>query len=305
MSGEKKVHPRLKSNLHPRNKHRGRYDFKQLIKACPALASYVKLNDYQDESIDFFDPKAVKMLNRALLKHFYTIDNWDIPDGYLCPPIPGRSDYIHYVADLLASNDKIPTGKGVKCLDIGVGANCVYPLIGTQEYGWSFIGSDIDAVAIKSATSILDANPTLKSNIELRQQSSSTDMFKGIIKPGEKIDVSICNPPFYSSSAEAFESANRKLRNLKKKELVKVTRNFGGMANELWCKGGEKKFVSDMIFQSKEYSNNIGWFTTLLSKEANLKSTYPILKKVNATNVKTIPMGQGNKVSRILAWTFL
>lgn len=139
---EKKKHPQLKSRLHPLNKHRTRYDFKQLIGSFPALAPFVKLNKYQDESIDFSDAKAVKMLNSALLKQFYDIEFWDIPNGYLCPPIPGRADYIHHVAELLGSfkNEKIPKGASIKCLDVGVGANCVYPIIGNKEYGWSFIG---------------------------------------------------------------------------------------------------------------------------------------------------------------------
>ena len=43
------------------------------------------------------------MLNRAILMHHYGVKSWDIPAGYLCPPIPGRADYIHSVADLLAA----------------------------------------------------------------------------------------------------------------------------------------------------------------------------------------------------------
>ncbi|HQW01464.1 MAG TPA: RlmF-related methyltransferase, partial [Saprospiraceae bacterium] len=40
----KKEHPKEKSRLHPRNRHRERYDFKQLIAVCPELAPYVTLN---------------------------------------------------------------------------------------------------------------------------------------------------------------------------------------------------------------------------------------------------------------------
>jgi len=164
MLHKKKEYPKEKSSLHPRNRHRERYDFKQLIESCPELAQFVKINIYNDESIDFSDPEAVKMLNKALLKRYYEIDNWNIPQNYLCPPIPGRADYIHHIADLLCSNNygKIPTGEKIKCLDIGVGANCVYPIIGNKEYGWSFIGSDIDPVAIGSATKIIELNPSLK-----------------------------------------------------------------------------------------------------------------------------------------------
>ena len=99
---KKKEFPTEKQGLHPRNPHRERYDFGALVQSCPELAAFVIQNPYQDTSIDFFNPDAVKMLNRALLKHFYNIESWDIPPGYLCPPMPGRADYIHHAADLLA-----------------------------------------------------------------------------------------------------------------------------------------------------------------------------------------------------------
>ena len=149
---------KVKAELHVRNKHRERYDLDALVKSLPELKEYVILNKYDVESIDFANPAAVKALNKALLIHFYAVESWDIPEGFLCPPIPGRSDYIHIVADLLSGGDetKIPTGKKVKCLDIGTGANCVYPIIGVSEYDWNFIGSDIDPVSVDWAKGILD-----------------------------------------------------------------------------------------------------------------------------------------------------
>ncbi|RLD56809.1 MAG: 23S rRNA (adenine(1618)-N(6))-methyltransferase RlmF [Bacteroidetes bacterium] len=297
-----------KTNLHSRNRHRKRYDFKQLIASCPDLAQFVKLNKYDDESIDFSNPEAVKMLNKALLKYNYGINNWNIPPNYLCPPIPGRADYIHYIADLLggcAPKEKIPTGKKITCLDIGVGANCVYPIIGNKEYGWRFIGSDIDTLAIESATKIVELNQFKKDDIELRLQLNPKDIFKGIIIEGERIDLTICNPPFHSSMAEAQSATLRKVSNLKKKKITKPILNFGGQSNELWYEGGEKRFVSNMIRQSKEFANSCFWFSSLISKQSNLKSIYKLLTKVEAVDIKTIQMGQGNKISRIVAWTFL
>src|ERR1035437_1265681 len=102
---EKKVHPAIKTQLHPRNRHRERYDFTLLCKSYPDLKRYVALNAYNDESIDFSNAEAVKALNKALLKHYYDISFWDIPAGYLCPPIPGRADYIHHIAELLATTN--------------------------------------------------------------------------------------------------------------------------------------------------------------------------------------------------------
>ncbi len=306
MLQKKREHPLEKTKLHPRNRHRGRYDFKELIGSCPELATFVALNIYDDESIDFSNPEAVKMLNRALLKHFYGIENWDIPPDYLCPPIPGRADYIHHIADLLASKNggKVPMGSKIKCLDIGVGANCVYPIIGNKEYGWSFIGSDVDPVSIANARRIVEQNPHLQDVTEFRLQANPNEIFKGIIEADEFIDLTICNPPFHASLAEARSGTLRKLSNLNKKKITRAALNFGGQNRELWCEGGEGKFASNIIRESRLFEGACFWFSTAISKESNLKSVYAILKKVEAVEVKTIPMGQGNKVSRIVAWTF-
>ncbi len=306
MLRQKKEHPKEKLQLHPRNKHRGRYDFGQLMDSCPELKPYVRPNDYGDESVDFFDPEAVKMLNKALLKHFYGIGSWDIPEGYLCPPIPGRADYIHYCADLLGScnNGEIPIGNKIKCLDIGVGANCIYPILGNREYGWSFVGADIDQAALESAGKIIQSNPQLIGNIELRLQQQPKDIFNGIIRPDEHFDLTICNPPFHASRTEAESGTIRKLSNLKQRKITKVDLNFGGRNNELWTPGGEARFVRDMIFQSRKYAFTILWFTTLISKSENLPGVYAALKEVAAAEVRTIGMGQGSKISRLVAWTY-
>jgi 23S rRNA (adenine1618-N6)-methyltransferase len=307
MSSKKKIHPKEKSKLHPRNKHRERYDFEQLIKSCPELGPFVKPNKYNDQSIDFSNPDAVKMLNKALLKHHYGIEHWDIPENYLCPPIPGRADYIHHIADLLCQSNygKIPTGNHIKCADIGVGANCVYPIIGHLSYGWSFIGTEIDPVALESANAMIEKNPVLNGKIELRKQRVPNHIFYGVLKEEESIDLSICNPPFHASAEAAQAATQRKVNNLNRKNIAKPVLNFGGQNMELWCEGGERQFIKDMIRESKKFGSSCYWFSTLVSKQSNLKPVYLMLRDAEAVEVKTIPMGQGNKTSRIVAWTFL
>jgi len=304
---KKKDHPTVKHQMHPNNKHRERYDFPTLISSLPELAEYVTTNIYGDESIDFFNPAAVTCLNNALLKHYYDITEWSIPEGYLCPPIPGRADYIHHIAELLGTSNKMkmPKGKKVTCLDIGVGANCVYPIIGSKEYGWNFVGSDIDPVSIASAKHIVDSNEVLKDNVTLRLQSHPEDIFFGVIAEGEKFDLTICNPPFHVSAEAAAEGTLRKLSNLQHKKVTETELNFGGQKNELWCDGGELNFVRNMIRESKKFATSCLWFSTLVSKQANLEKFYTQLELLAPFDVRTIPMGQGNKSSRLLAWTFL
>jgi 23S rRNA (adenine1618-N6)-methyltransferase len=297
-----------KQELHPRNLHRSRYDFPKLIESCPQLGQFVFINPYGDQSVDFSNPAAVKMLNAALLKHFYGIDHWDIPEGYLCPPIPGRADYIHYLADLLAGENGdgvIPTGNTIKVLDIGVGANCIYPVIGHQSYGWKFVGSDVDKRALDCATGIAAMNPSLNHDLSFRLQHMGSDIFKGIVKAGEFFDLTMCNPPFHSSAEEARMGSQRKVRNLGKQKGRDPVLNFGGQAAELWCQGGEVEFIRKMIAESVQIGAQCGWFTTLVSKSANLPMVYYALEKAGAAEVKTIEMAQGQKQSRFVAWSFL
>lgn len=292
-------------SLHKRNPHQGKYDFAILTKLCPALEAFTTKNKYGTTTIDFANPEAVKLLNKALLFQHYQLNFWDIPTNYLCPPVPGRADYIHHIADLLAGNNfgKIPTGNNITCLDIGTGANCIYPIVGTKTFGWKFIASDIDECAIKNAQSIVDNNNL--NAITLVHQPKSTDIFYGVITKNQQVDITMCNPPFHASEKEAHHGSLRKTKNLSNNKTTDVTLNFGGQANELWYVGGEKQFVKNIVRQSKNFANNCLWFTTLVSKKDHLPTLYKQLKAANAIDVRTINMGQGNKQSRIVAWTFL
>lgn len=300
MSAEKNI-------LHPRNKHRFRYDFPELIKCLPELYPFVASNAHGGISIDFSDPVAVKMLNKALLKYFYGITNWDIPENYLCPPIPGRADYIHYLADLLAQSNKglIPRGNFVKGLDIGIGANCIYPIIGVQEYGWSFVGAEIDKTAVKAAKVIVAVNPQLTNAVTCRRQHNKQHIFKGIVKPAERFDFTMCNPPFHASAAEAQSGTKRKLQNLGKNKGRETVLNFGGQGSELWYEGGEIAFIRNMIEDSAAIAGQCLWFSSLVSKSSSLPFIYKALQNAGVAELKTVEMAQGQKVSRFVAWTFM
>ena len=309
-----------KTNLHPRNLDRFGYNFEQLINVSPDLQQFVAINEHNIDSsdseqakqtIDFSNPDAVKALNKALLINHFDIQDWDIPANYLCPPIPGRADYIHYIADLLATtnNGVIPEGEMVQGLDIGVGANCIYPIIGNSAYGWSFVGTDIDENAIQNCKKIIASNPKLMDPISLQLQTESRFIFKNIITPEDRFAFTICNPPFHSSQDEATKSSLRKVNNLEARDFsnktTKPVLNFGGHNAELWCAGGELGFITQMAYESAKYPLQCLWFTTLVSKKDNLSSIYKTLNKVSVVEIKTIDMAQGQKTSRIVAWTFM
>ncbi|QYA25555.1 23S rRNA (adenine(1618)-N(6))-methyltransferase RlmF [Gramella sp. MT6] len=284
--------------MHPKNIHKDSYNFEDLVSSNPELSKYVFVNKYGTTTIDFATPEAVLQLNRALLKHHYQIENWSIPKNYLCPPIPGRADYIHHLADLF-SKGKID-GQ-IKGIDIGVGANAIYPILANRIYGWKMIGTDIEKNSVDAAKANIQANPNLSENIEIQLQEDRGSIFKGVIEDGEFYHFSMCNPPFHSSEKEASKASARKLKNLGIKDSSEL--NFGGQANELWCNGGEALFLKRMIRESALFKTQVGWFTSLVSKKENLPNIYKQLKKLKA-NFRTIEMGQGNKKSRLIAWNF-
>ncbi|WP_081958811.1 23S rRNA (adenine(1618)-N(6))-methyltransferase RlmF [Algibacter lectus] len=286
-------------NFHPKNKHKSGYDLEALCNVYPELKPFVFENRHQTVTIDFAKPKAVKALNTALLLKDYGIKFWEFPEENLCPPIPGRVDYLHHIAHLVK---KANTENGVKILDIGTGASCIYPLLGYAEYNWEFVATDIDGASLKNAQRIIDKNK-MGNAIKLRHQEDSAEIFNGILDEGEAFAVSICNPPFFNSEEEADEATTKKLKNLGKK-TDKIVRNFSGTNNELCYKGGEKAFLHTYLYESSLHKESCKWFTTLVSKKDLIKGMQKSLTKLGATEVKVINMGQGNKVSRILAWTF-
>jgi 23S rRNA (adenine1618-N6)-methyltransferase len=285
-----------KLKLHPKNAHKEGYDFKALLKVYPALQNWMTTNPHGNSTIDFSNPKAVRALNAALLKKYYGIIDWIFPEENLCPPIPGRVDYIHYLHDLL--NESGLT-KNIRVLDIGTGATCIYPLLGARVYDWNFVATDIELDSLDAAQDIIDDND-LDAKIELRQQFDENNILTGIIESDDIFSASMCNPPFYGSAEEARGANRRKTRNLG----TNAVRNFAGNSNELWYIGGEKAFLHNYLYQSSLHQNTCVWFTSLVSKKENVQSLEKSATKLKATAFKVIPMHQGNKVTRIVAWSF-
>ncbi|WP_144777403.1 23S rRNA (adenine(1618)-N(6))-methyltransferase RlmF [Marinobacter maritimus] len=295
-----------RKGLHPRNLHKQGYDLPSLVESYAPLAPHVTTNAHGNLSIAFADPLAVKALNAALLKQYYNINDWDIPEGALCPPIPGRADYIHWIAELPGLGEP-----KITLLDIGTGANGIYPLLACQIYGWQCVGSDINTQSLENVASIIANNPSVKGRFTLRTQHDKNRIFDGIIQAGEFYDVSVCNPPFHASQDEAVRASQLKLTKLarnrgeQKPASRSPTLNFGGLEAELWCKGGERLFLKKLIKESQMFSTQCRWFTSLVSKVENVKPAKKMIRKLGAIDIREIEMKHGNKITRILAWTFI
>lgn len=303
--------------MHPNNPHANGYDMQALAQVVPELAPLLQTSKHDRLTIDFSNPVAVKLLNKALLIHHYGLEAWDIPDGYLCPPIPGRVDYLCHLAEYLQDHGvlKHPLNSNHKLtgLDIGTGANVIYPLLASRLFNWNMVASDIDDRALKSAQANIDNNKSLQLGIELRKQASNRHIFKGIIRDNDYFHLTMCNPPFHASLEAAMSGSVRKNQNLNRNKhkrhsnMAHISQdkqlNFAGQSNELWCKGGEKQFITNMIFESKDYAQQVGYFTCLVSKKETLGPLKRSLNKI-AAKFDVIEMAQGNKISRFIAWRF-
>ncbi|XP_057526468.1 uncharacterized protein LOC130805702 [Amaranthus tricolor] len=159
-------------SIHPRNRYADNPpDFSLLASLYPSFSSFVHYSPDGRPSIDWTDFNATRELTRTLLLHDYSL-NWWIPDGQLCPTVPNRSNYIHWIEDLIASDiieKNIVDGDKVRGFDIGTGANCIYPLLGASLLGWSFVGSDITDVALEWAEKNVKSNPHISELIDIRR----------------------------------------------------------------------------------------------------------------------------------------
>ena len=281
------------ASMHEKNPFLKDYDFFTLTQEYPSLMPFVFVNKYGNQTIRFADQKAVKALNTALLKSHYGI-TWDIPANNLCPPIPGRLDYLLHIADLIPKPN-------LRLLDIGTGANLIYPILATCHFNWHCTASEVDKAALENAQSIINNNSSLK-NIVLRPQKFKTHILEDIIQPDDVFDVVVCNPPFYKNRHEAAQKNKRKLKNLQLEN--EDPQNFGGLSNELWYKGGEVAFVRKMVAESSQFKKQVHWFTALVSQKENVKTIKRAINKTLPTEVKVVEMEQGNKISRFIAWTF-
>jgi len=160
----------------------------------------------------------------------------------------------------------------------------------------------------------------LKNKIKLVEQKQKQSIFNGVIGANDLFDLTMCNPPFHASLAEANAGTERKQKNLSKHKAKNKShnnskvqavadhakgRNFGGQKAELWCDGGEIAFLKRMINESQGFAQQVMWFTSLVSKSDNIDPLKKLLNQVGAKQVKVVNMSQGQKVSRLIAWSFL
>ncbi|MDB9712375.1 23S rRNA (adenine(1618)-N(6))-methyltransferase RlmF [Flavobacteriaceae bacterium] len=290
--------------MHSLNPYSNRYNLKKLTKYYSSLEKFIILNPAGEETIDFSSSEAVFTLNKAMLLADFKLKDYQLPSGYLIPPVPGRLDYLLHIQDFLMEKFNCRIDDRLNGLDIGSGANGIYCILGVQHFNWKMVGSETDLKAVEIANVNLELTKELCDNIEIRHQENKSFLFKNTIQAKEKFDFVVCNPPFHGSKEDAIKGSLKKLKNLggiaTKDEF---SLNFEGQANELWCNGGEVLFIKRLIKESVGYKNQVKVFSSLVAKSESIKAIKKQLNKVKA-DFQVIPMALGNKKGRYVMWWF-
>ncbi|KAL2343610.1 hypothetical protein Fmac_004895 [Flemingia macrophylla] len=318
-------------------------DFALLASLYPSFHPFVQFSPRP--TIRWTDFNATRELTRVLLHHRHAI-NWFasssssswIPDGQLCPTVPNRCNYVHWLQHLLSSNiipDAVSTGDGkVRGFDIGTGASCIYPLLGASLHGWTFVGSDVTDIAIEWAERNVNNNPHISQLIEIRKVQCNANA-PGV-EVGESVngvEITLCkrtDTEVASLPLDFHDSENKiyhgppilvgVVRDDEKFDFCMCNPPFfesleeaglnpktscGGTSNEMVCPGGEKAFITRIIEDSIQLKHQFRWFTSMLGKKSNLKYLISKLWEVGVAVVKTTEFVQGRTHRWGLAWSFL
>lgn len=294
--------------MHPRNAFRdANPDFGALAARQPALKPHLIPCGKGRFRLDFTSYDATVALNRALLADSYGIRSWNLPPGHLCPAVANRANYVHWIEDLLRLSRPAgcpERGAAVRGLDVGVGANCVYPLIAASLNGWSFVGADITDAAIDAARANVVANPSVAGRIEIRDcRQSPRDANRegegeagdggGVLLPAiradERFAFCMCNPPFFETMAEAEQNPST---------------DFGGTEAEMCCEGGEDAFTRRIYADSLRLRERVHWYTTMCGKKDTMKRLRRLLEVRRVPSVRTAAFHQGRTTRWGVAWSF-
>lgn len=206
MLGKKKQRNDFNDKMNPKNKYyKNPPKFEELANKYPSFKKFVIKTKFNTYSIDWKDKEAGKELCRCLLKHDFNLKYWDIPDGFLIPSITSRCNYIHWIHDILEEDDLLDIK--ITGLDIGTGANCIYPLLGHQIYGWNFKCAELNKEAVDIASNTIQEN-NLNNHINIVHQEDEDNIFYKVIENKELFVFSMCNPPYFSYDEIKHDNPN-------------------------------------------------------------------------------------------------
>ena len=264
-------------------------DFLILIKEFPELKKYIIKHDEKIEefSFDWSNNDLSLLMTKSILNYYFNIKYYDIPKGFLIPPVPSRLNYLNLINELIKDIEK----ENIIGVDIGTGANIIYPILGNSIYNWKFICSEINNESYNNAKLILQKN-NLEENINLIKQENKNNIFVSIINQENKYTFSMCNPPYYDYEQEI------KIEDKKRDTEY----NF----DEVYYEKGELGFFERYFEESICYKKNIFLFTILIGKKSNSEIIYDKINSYNniikLCDIKKIMTG--NNVRYIIYWSF-
>ena len=271
-----------------------RPDFLTLIKEFPELKKYIlKQNEDNEEEFqfDWSNNELSLLMDKSILNYYFNIKYYDIPKGFLIPPIPSRINYINLINSIITKLINDIDIKNIIGIDIGTGANIIYPILGYSIYKWKFICTEINKEAYNNAKLILQKN-NLENNINIIKQNNKDNIFISILNRENKYIFSMCNPPYYNYENEI------KLEDKKRDNEY----NF----DEIYYKNGEYGFFQRYFEESICYKNNVFLYTILIGKKINAENIYDKLSSYNDI-IKIYNMQKiltGNNVRYIIYWSF-
>ncbi|EFA81716.1 hypothetical protein PPL_05710 [Heterostelium album PN500] len=280
-------------------------NFKLLAEKYPKFDKFILNKNEKIYNIDWKDPDAVRELTITLLDHDFGL-KVNLPFDYLCPMITSRLNYLLWIKDCYdrlaeqcfplpkdssdgnVSSRVSQSRSSVRAIDVGTGASCIYPLLGTRLFGWRFLATDIDSRSIEFARSNVERNQ-LQREIQVIQVEKEL-ILNNVIDEYSRYEISICNPPFFED--------------LKQTKLNHKT-TCTGADNELVTEGGELQFVKRMIKDSLILRSNIKLYSTLLGRKKNVESVLTMLRDNNINCYTTTELAQGNCSRWVVCWSFV
>ena len=301
--------PSNRSKMHERNRYREcPPDFVLLASTRPGLRQHL-VGHGAWATLNWQEPVACIELTKALLEADFGL-SWDLPVDRLCPTIPQKLNYIHWVEDLVSLSPEA-AGSSVRGIDVGTGASCIYPLLGAAMHPeWRFVATEVDPRSHASATANVARNG-LQTRIAVRTADpAAATVLRGpwLDEPSagaaasaadddagttpllqQRYTFCMCNPPFFTSMDEAASNPSTACR---------------GQEIEMVTPGGEVAFVGRMIEDSMHLREEIRWYTSMLGRKNSLRELLAKLRQAGIVNVRTTEFFQGKTTRWAIAWSF-
>ena len=269
-------------------------------------------------------------LTRGLLHMYLNVRLPQLPTHHLCPPVPNRLFYLHWIHTELLSQEQqvcrddqqrqISRSNGKVGLDLGVGASCIYPLLAARVFNDRMIGSDVNVEALQLAQANVDANQ-LQHQIHLlhvlpsHAQEPSTPLGGPLQRTLDAIQTSkqqafslssgldfvMTNPPFYdpNSMEEDQETAQAPPRIGDGRARTNMTMLEGSYPQ------GEVGFVVDVLVDSLRARTSSRWFSSMLGKKTSLIFVTKLLTHLlGPAHIQSTEYGPGQYTRWFVAWTF-